>query len=93
MLPTSGRYSMPFACHAQDLVGHASAHLRFASTVLTALAIIGNRFKPEASGVSVLNDWMRRKAVYAKDVVAVHRRASTHKLTRAGTLSSVLSID
>lgn len=92
MLQTSGRCSMPFACHAQAVVGHGNDPLRFASTAPTALAITGNRFKPEASGAFVLNGWMRKKVAYAKGAAVEHRRASMHKLTKAGMSSNVRSI-
>ena len=83
---------MPSACHVPAAVGRANGPRPFASTALTVLAIIGNRFKPEASVAFAPSVWMRNKTAYEKDAEAAHHLASMRKLTKAETSSNAPSI-
>lgn len=90
--PTSGRCLTPSVCHVPTAVGHGNAPRPFASTALTVLAIIGNRFKLEASVAFAPSVWMHDKTAYGKDAEAAHHLASMRKLIKAEMSSNAPSI-
>lgn len=91
MPPTSARYSMRLMCLVRAVVAPEKDHRACASTALMVLDIIGNRSRPEAFDAFALNVKMRDRTAYARDVEVAHRRALTHKLTKAAMSLSAQS--